>query len=190
MTIDDKKVVSLIFQLSLNDYNTDVVEETTPEDPFTFLYGTGGMIPEFEAKLKGLEAGQDYKFMLTKEEAYGVRQEEMVVKLEKSIFVDEAGNLLKEELVEDNYIPMRDQEGNLMNGKVVRVSETHVTLDFNHPLADSDLYFTGKVLEVRDATEQEITHNHVHQGGHGHDHGHGGCGCGHNEAPEEGCCSN
>lgn len=190
MTIDDKKVISLTFQLSLNDYSTDIVETATAEEPFTFLYGAGSMIPEFEAKLKGLAKDDDYKFMLTKDEAYGAYQDDMVVKLEKSIFVDQDGNLLKEELVEDNFIPMRDQEGNLMNGKVVRVSETHVTLDFNHPLADSDLFFTGKILDVREATEQEMEHNHIHQDGHDHDHEHGGGGCGCGEPQEGGCCSN
>jgi FKBP-type peptidyl-prolyl cis-trans isomerase SlyD len=79
MTIDDKKVVSLSFALSLNDYNTDIVEEAPASEPFTFLFGAGSMIPEFEAKLKGLAKDDDYKFMLTKDEAYGERQEEMVV---------------------------------------------------------------------------------------------------------------
>lgn len=192
MTIDDKKVVSLSFRLSLNNYDADIVEEASAEEPFTFLYGAGSMIPEFEAKLRGLGKGEAYKFMLTSDQAYGAYEDEMVVKLDKSIFVDSEGNLLKEELVEDNYIPMRDQEGNVMNGKVVRVSETKVTLDFNHPLADSDLYFSGQVLDVRDATEQEISHNHVHGAhGHHHHHGEGGCGCGSNgQANEGGCCSN
>jgi FKBP-type peptidyl-prolyl cis-trans isomerase SlyD len=67
-----------------------------------------------------------------------------------------------------NVIPLQDENGNRFNGQVVSVTDELVKLDFNHPLADEDLYFTGKIIEVRDATQQELEHGHIHQDGHDH----------------------
>ncbi|HWY35747.1 MAG TPA: hypothetical protein VNX68_13965, partial [Nitrosopumilaceae archaeon] len=66
-------------------------------------------------------------------------------------------------------LPMLDAEGHEMYGLVVQVGEEHVTMDFNHPLAGHDLHFSGEILEVRDATPEELDHGHVH-GPHGHHH--------------------
>ena len=66
-------------------------------------------------------------------------------------------------------LPMRDSEGNLLHGKVAAVDEEYVTMDFNHPLAGKDLHFSGEILEVRAASEEEMSHRHVHgAGGHHH----------------------
>ena len=85
-----------------------------------------------------------------------------------------------------NMIPMMDQEGNRLNGKVVKVEGETVTMDFNHPLAGETLFFAGEVLDIREASEEELQHGHVHNHGshsHGCDDGscepHSGCGCGH-----------
>ena len=64
---------------------------------------------------------------------------------------------------------MSDNDGNQLRGKIVEVDEENVKMDFNHPLAGTDLHFSGEVLEVREATEDEIAHGHAH-GPHGHHH--------------------
>jgi FKBP-type peptidyl-prolyl cis-trans isomerase SlyD len=66
-------------------------------------------------------------------------------------------------------IPMSDSEGNHMQGKIVEVDEENVKMDFNHPLAGTDLHFQGEILDIREATEDELAHGHVH-GEHGHQH--------------------
>jgi FKBP-type peptidyl-prolyl cis-trans isomerase SlyD len=64
---------------------------------------------------------------------------------------------------------MKDQDGNPLRGEVIKVEQDLVYMDFNHPMAGFDLYFTGKVLEVREASPEEIAHGHVHgPGGHHH----------------------
>jgi FKBP-type peptidyl-prolyl cis-trans isomerase SlyD len=73
---------------------------------------------------------------------------------------------------------MRDSEGNALDGTVVEVTDSAVVMDFNHPLAGQDLFFTGNVVSVRDASAEELTHGHVHNHAHSHDHEDGGCGCG------------
>ena len=61
-----------------------------------------------------------------------------------------------------NTLPMSDDQGNTMNGKIVSYNNETVTMDFNHPLAGQSLHFSGEVLNVRQATPEEIAHRHVH----------------------------
>ena len=67
-----------------------------------------------------------------------------------------------------NVLPMSDNEGNQMNGKVVSFTNESVVMDFNHPLAGQKLHFKGEVIDVRAATNDELSHGHVHSGEHGH----------------------
>ena len=68
-----------------------------------------------------------------------------------------------------NILPMSDNEGNMLRGKVLAFNDKEVTMDFNHPLADMELHFNGAVLSIRAATIDELAHGHVH-GEHGHHH--------------------
>ncbi len=66
-------------------------------------------------------------------------------------------------------IPMSDNQGNHLQGTIKDIIDGNIIMDFNHPLAGADLHFTGSVLDVRDATKEELDHGHVH-GPHGHQH--------------------
>ena len=69
-----------------------------------------------------------------------------------------------------SFIPMQDQDGHPLQGKVLSVGESDVKLDFNHPMAGKNLHFTGEIVEVRDASDEELNHGHVHgHGGHQHE---------------------
>ena len=68
----------------------------------------------------------------------------------------------------ENMIKTIDQNGEQVIGKVIAMEKDFVKMDFNHPLAGKDLYFTGKVINVRAATPDEISHGHVHDGMHEH----------------------
>ena len=72
-------------------------------------------------------------------------------------------------LEEGKILNMQDQHGNPLRGKVTNVGDETVTMDFNHPMAGEDLYFSGEVVGVREATEEELDHGHVHGPG-GHEH--------------------
>ena len=74
-------------------------------------------------------------------------------------YMDE--NLLKE----GNFVPMMDAEGRRLNGKVITIEAEAVQMDFNHPMAGNDLFFKGQVTEIREATEEELTHGHAHYPG-------------------------
>ncbi len=164
MQVKDKKVVSVVYELRKDNKEGQVVEALNDEQPLVFLYGSGNLLPKFEENLAGLEPGDDFEFELKSEDAYGEVQENAIVDVPRSIFVvdgKEDPNLLQV----GNTIPMLDREGNRLNGQVKDIGEETVKMDFNHPMAGNDLYFTGKIADVRDANEDELKHGHVHSSG-------------------------
>ena len=76
----------------------------------------------------------------------------------------------QEELLEiGNIVPMTNEDGERMHGQVVEVKENVVVMNFNHPLAGKEMHFQGSILSIRPATDEEISHGHVHgEGGHHH----------------------
>jgi len=160
MSIENQKVVSVTYELSINDFEGEVVETVKEEKPLTFLFGVGNMLETFEENIRGLNPGDDFKFKIESDKAYGQANEEAIVDLPKNIFEVE-GKIPEDLLKEGNYIPMQDQEGNKLDGIVLEVSDDQVKMDFNHPLAGDDLFFKGKVLEVRDPSEEELKQGHA-----------------------------
>ncbi len=155
MKIQQNTVPAILFELTVGGYDGELVENVDPEKPFEFLFGHGNLLPAFESELLGLEAGDTFKFMLKSSEAYGSYDEELVAKFDISLFLDSKG-MLPEDVAVDNFLPMKDDKGNMLNGKVLSVDDKYVEMDFNHPLADMDLYFTGEIIRVRPATENEL----------------------------------
>ncbi len=168
MQITKNTVVSLSYVLKRDNAQGDIVEETRAGDPLVFLYGNGQMLPKFEEHLNTLKAGDKFEFTLTSDDAYGEVDDEAIIDLDKSIFeVD--GKIDSEMLAIGNVIPMRDDQGHMLQGTVVSVNKDFVRMDFNHPMAGNVLHFTGKVIEVRTATDEELSHGHAHgAGGHHH----------------------
>ena len=160
MAIEKQKVVSVTYQLSVNDSDGEVVETVDKEKPLTFLYGVGNMLEKFEENIEGLNEGDDFNFKIPSEEAYGEASEDAIVDLPIETFKIE-GEIDYDLLKEGNYIPMQDQEGNRLDGIVLEVGEEKVKMDFNHPLAGDDLFFKGQVVSIRDASEDEINQGYV-----------------------------
>jgi len=166
--IKKNKVVSISYELRLQDENGQVVENVNGKEPLIFIYGIGQLLPTFESQLSDLKVDDTFQFTLKADEAYGPFTEEAVVELPMKTFEID-GKIDESMLVVGNHIPMMDQEGNRLNGTVTEVKPESVKMDFNHPLAGQDLYFKGEVVDIRDATEEELAHGHVHAGGKHHD---------------------
>lgn len=165
MKIDKNTVVTVTYTLKVDG---ELVEETNQENPLTFLAGVGMMIPGFENQLLGKEPGDSYDITVEPAEGYGDTDPEAIIDLPKDIFkVD--GQLQEDMLVVGNIIPLQDQNGHPLQGVVLEIGDDTVKMDLNHRLSGKTLHFTGKVLEVRAATQDEISHGHVHgPGGHHH----------------------
>jgi FKBP-type peptidyl-prolyl cis-trans isomerase SlyD len=165
MKIEPQHVVSLTYNLYVDQDGTEnLVEKTTEEQPLTFLFGAGQMLPRFEENLSTLSTGDAFDFRLPAADAYGEYDEEAVTNLPKEMF---AGQDLPEV---GNILPLQDNQGNRFQGQVVSVVEDAVIVDLNHPMAGQELHFTGNIINVRPATPEELSHGHAH-GADGH-HGH------------------
>ncbi|HNT41608.1 MAG: peptidylprolyl isomerase [Bacteroidales bacterium] len=162
MNISNDKVVSISYELKVNG---DLVDSAVADNPLVFLYGHGQLLPLFETNIHNLKTGDSFEFSIPYADGYGEVDEEAIIDLPKDIFVID-GVLQEDMLVVGNTLPLRDSEGNELNGTILEVGDTHVRMDFNHPLAGEDLYFTGKIIDVREATSEELSHGHVHAHGH------------------------
>jgi FKBP-type peptidyl-prolyl cis-trans isomerase SlyD len=161
MIAEKDNVVSIIYELRSGSKEGDVVEALTVDNPLTFLFGTGGLLPKFEENLSGLNAGDSFEFLLHSEDAYGPVVESAIVHVPKTVF--EVDGKIDESLMQiGNNVPMMDSEGRRLNGKVIAIVGDAVEMDFNHPMAGTDLFFKGKVTDIRNATDEELAHGHVH----------------------------
>lgn len=171
MQIAKHTVVSLTYDLHVDENDTKVLADSANEEqPLSFLFGVGMMIPMFEEKLDGLKVGETFKFTVPSNEGYGEYIEEDVIDLPIDTFKID-GEIDKEMLQVGNFVPLMDNHGHQLHAKVMEVTNDFVKVDLNHPLAGQDLHFNGKILSVRLATAEELDHGHVHgEGGHHHDH--------------------
>jgi FKBP-type peptidyl-prolyl cis-trans isomerase SlyD len=154
MKISKHKVAAIHY--TLTDNKGTVLDSSIGRDPLYYLHGEGNLIPGMEEGLEGQEKGKKLNLVISPEKGYGVRDENMIQKVPRSAFGGEK--------VEKG---MQFQTG---NGGVVTVTDvglSEVTVDANHALAGVELNFDVEVIEVRDASTDEIAHGHVHgPGGH------------------------
>jgi len=157
MNIQPNSVVALTYDLYTNKDGEEVfVEKADESNPLVFLYGVGMMLPKFEENLKGLNPGDTYDFHLVAGDAYGHKDEKAVADLPIDMFKDMDHPAI------DSFIPLQDNEGNQFKARVAEISDSAITVDLNHPMAGQDLHFKGKIMEVREATADELSHGHAH----------------------------
>ena len=183
MKVENNKVVAVSYALEVEG---KIADKSAPGNPLEYIHGTGMLLPKFEGALEDKEPGDNFDFVLSPEDGYGTYDPKYLVELPKTAFAID-GQVREDLLVVGRTIPMLNQAGQVVQGTVSKVTDTTVTMDFNHPMAGKTLHFTGKVESVRGATDKELT-----EGLHGEylpqEEGCGGChggGC-HKEDGE--CC--
>jgi FKBP-type peptidyl-prolyl cis-trans isomerase SlyD len=184
----ENKFITVAYKLyTIEDGDKDFAEEATAEKPFEFISGLGLTLPLFEEKLKDLQAGEAFDFIIDKKDAYGEYDERQVVTLPKKTFEID-GKFDDEHIVEGAIIPLMNAQGDRFNASVSEITENEVTVDLNHPLAGCDLHFTGSVIATRPATNEELATMAKLMSGEGGCGGNcGGCsGCGEGSC-NEGC---
>ena len=155
MKIEKNKFVSVFYKLKLNGMDGELIEETSTDNPLQFVFGMGRMIAKFEQNLEGLSAGDTFNFNLEAKDAYGEIDKNAIVDLPRKIF--EVNGVIDENiLVIGNQIRMQDDSGGILVGKVLEIFDDKIKMDFNHQLAGKNLFFSGTIVEVRNATEEEI----------------------------------
>lgn len=155
MKIENNRMVSIIYELRENDQNGTVIEKLDESKPLRFLFGTGKLLPAFESNLSGISQGDNFSFALGARDAYGERREEMIIDVPVSIFESE-GKIDENICQVGNSVPMMDSSGNPLEGVILEITSDFVKMDFNHPMAGVNLFFTGRVTEVREPYEGEL----------------------------------
>jgi len=160
MQIAEKKVVGIHYKLT-NDAG-EVLDSSENAQPLLFIYGIGMLIPGLENALLGKKAGDKMQVTVQPEDGYGKRDDNLVQQVPKAQF-DEA-----EGIQIGMQFQVETQDGAIVV-TVTEIGEENVTIDGNHPLAGMVLHFDVNVEEVREATQEELDHGHVHGPG-GHEH--------------------
>lgn len=160
MQIGDQKVVTLHYTLTDNDGK---VIDKSEDGSFAYLHGASNIIPGLEDALTGKSAGEEMSVSVSPEQAYGVRDESMLQQVPKNMFEDAS------QIAVGTQFHAQGPNGEMLVVSVMEVQEEHVVVDGNHPLAGVELNFDVKIVDVRDASEEEMEHGHVHgPGGHHH----------------------
>jgi len=159
MKVENNKIVTVHYTGTFPE-SDEVFDSSKDKDPMSFLVGHKNMIEGFERELMGAETDETREFTLTPEDAYGNRNEEAIQEMPRDQFPEE---------LEIGMMFQAQSENGPMQFTINKVLEDVVKIDFNHPMAGKILKFSVTVIEIRDASEEELTHGHAH-GAHGHHH--------------------
>lgn len=161
MRIEENKVVSFSYRLS--EEGGPELENNYDTVPMVYLHGHGNILAGLEAALEGMTVGDTKHVVLPPEEAYGHWRENRKQRIPAKHIASKHKRLLPGTIVKFST------EQGLMNARVIKAGKFTVDIDTNHPFAGKTLVFDVKVTDIRDASQEEIAHGHVHgPGGHHH----------------------
>ena len=163
--IKEGKVVDLKY--SLKDSQGELLDEADAKQPFAYLHGAHQIVPGLESALLGLNVGDRKNVVVQPEDGYGILDPKLKMIVNRSQFPKDV------ELEEGMEFHASSPDGQHVIFTVDAIEGDKVHVDGNHPLAGEVLHFDVEVLNIRDATAEEIEHGHAHgPDGHGHDHHH------------------
>lgn len=160
MQLTKDKVATLNYTLKDKENNT--IDESN-DGSFSYLHGARNLIPGLENALEGKQTGDKINVVIEPEDAYGERSLEKIERVPKDMFPP------NEEIKEGMQFQGQSATGEPILITITAVEADEVVIDGNHPMAGMQLHFEVELLEVRDASEEELEHGHVHGPG-GHEH--------------------
>lgn len=161
MTIAQHKVVTIHYKVSDSE-SDEVIDSSENAEPMTYLHGAQNIIPGLEQALEGKAVGDELEVVVEAAEAYGERSDDRIQQVPMEAFQGM-------EKVELGMAVTAQTDQGQINLVITEVNGDMVTVDANHPLAGKSLKFEVTVEDVRDASEEEMAHGHVHGPG-GHEH--------------------
>lgn len=161
MSIEVNKVVTLNY--TLTDEEGNVLDSTKDGNSFSYLTGKSQIIPKLEEEVSTMIIGGKKNVKIDAANAYGEYDENAQKQVKRSEFPEGA------EVKEGNRYVANSPDGKQMPFTINKVEGEDITIDFNHPLAGKNLEFAVELVDIRDATEEELNHGHVH-GGDGQAH--------------------
>lgn len=161
MPLKENQVVAIDF--TLKDKEGNIIEATTKDNPFLFISGSEQILPKLEENIGEMLIGSKKTVVLEPENAYGKFSESAIQIVDRSEFPEGADLKIGMGYYADT------PDGKQLPFTIKSVEGNDVTLDLNHPLAGQTLTFEVELLNLRDATPEELSHGHVHgAGGHHH----------------------
>ncbi len=160
--VADGMVVGMHY--TLKNAAGEVLDTSEEREPLEYLHGAHNIVPGLEKALSGIAIGEAFDVVVEPEDGYGERQDGATEKVAKE-------RLPPEMMVFPGMqLNAQDDNGQVYAMWVTDVAEDEITVDFNHPLAGEQLHFSGKIMSLREPSEEEKTHGHAHGPGHDHEH--------------------
>ena len=158
-TVQDGVVVSMEYSLHVDG---ELLDTSDGQGPLQFLVGYGNVISGLESEMMGMKIGDSKDVVVQPEDGYGEFDEEAFMNVPRKEFPKDMP------LEVDTELSVRDEEGHARYARVDSIEGDSVRLDFNHPLAGAELHFNVMVVALREPSEEELEHGHVHEEGHSH----------------------
>ncbi|HJM23438.1 MAG TPA: peptidylprolyl isomerase [Candidatus Thalassarchaeum sp.] len=158
--VEQNSVVSVMYTGTFPD-SGEVFDTNVNQPPLVFLVGHGNIIEGFEQEILGAAVGDVREFTLTPEMAYGHRDEAAVQPIPRSQFPEGM------ELEVGRVVGAQSDQGPVQF-TVVEINDDIVIVDLNHQMAGYTLHFSVEIVEIREATSEELEHGHAHGPGHHH----------------------
>ena len=157
--VENGVVVSMEYTLHVDGEQLDTSDG---QGPLQFLAGHGNIVAGLENEMAGMKIGDSKNVVVKPADGYGEFDEKAFMEVPANQF---PGDMKIEEGME---LTVKDDSGQGRYARVDNIEGDTVRLDFNHPLAGAELHFNVKVVALRDPTDEELAHGHVHEGGHHH----------------------
>ena len=157
--MSNPKVVS--FHYTLKNAKGETLESSFGDEPMSYLEGVGQIIPGLESEMRGLKKGEKKSIEVKAALGYGEVEEELVVEVPRA-------QIPKKDVAVGDQFHADSGGGHTQVVVVTAVTDTHITVDGNHPLAGQDLHVDVEVMDVRDASADELEHGHAHGPGGAH----------------------
>jgi len=156
-TVQDGVVVSMEYTLKIDG---EEIDSSEGHGPLQFLAGHGNIVAGLESEMKGMKIGDSKNVVVAPADGYGEFDEEAFMDVPSKQFPDDM------KIEEGLELTVRDESGQARYARIEKVEGETVRLDFNHPLAGDELHFDVKVVALREPTDEELDHGHVHEGHH------------------------
>ncbi len=153
MTISHHKVVTIDY--TLKNAQGEVLDTSEGQEPLVYLHGAENIVQGLERELESKKVGDTLSAVVSPEDGYGVRNDELIGAVPREMFEADMP-------IEVGMSFQAETEQGIQVVTVVDVNDKEVTVDGNHPLAGEYLHFDVKVVAIRDASEEELEHGHVH----------------------------
>ncbi len=153
ITVQNDIVVTMLHKLRVDG---EIVDQSDPGNLIQFIQGIGQVVPGLENALYGMQVGERKKVVVSPEDGYGEKDQEAYAEVPIREFPEDVPIEPGIELI------LKDDEGDEQEAYIVEAVDDLVRLSLNHPLAGEELEFEIKIVELREATKEELHHGHVH----------------------------